>query len=334
MTIGEDPADVKRLGNAFCHAKVLLTASEIGLFADLSAHGPSTATELGQRLGLHPRGRRDFLYALVALGLLTKDGDRYANAPVAEANLIPGTPTYMGGFLNRANRMLYPAWGHLTDALRTGEPQVPAADGDFGRMLSDPAQRDHYLRMMDSVNSLVAPLLAAAYDFGPHTVLVDVGGARGNLAAKLTRAHPHLRPHVFDLPQMAEPAATHAGTTGVAVTFHGGDFFLDPLPPGDVLVIGHVLHNWSAEERALLVKKAYDAVSPGGTLLVYDAMLDDEPTDLARILVSLNMLLVTRGGAEYPASDCERWMRDAGFADITRTPLRSTDTLVAGRKPR
>jgi hypothetical protein len=235
----------------------------------------------------------------------------------------------MGGFLNRANRMLYPAWGHLTEALRTGDPQVPDAHRD---MVSDPTQRDNYLRMMDSVNSLVAPLLAAAYDFGPHTVLVDVGGARGNLAAKLTQAHPHLRPHVFDLPQMAEPTADHAGTTGVPVTFHGGDFFLDPLPSGDVLVLGHVLHNWSTEECVLLVKKAYDAVASGGTLLVYDAMLDDEPTDLARILVSINMLLVTRGGAEYPASECERWMRDAGFTAITRTPLGSTDTLVAGRK--
>lgn len=330
MTIGLDPADVKRLGNAFCHAKLLLTASEIGLFADLAAHGPSGERELGERLGLHPRGRRDFLYALVALGLLTKDGDRYANTPVAAANLVPGTPTYMGGFLNRANRMLYPAWGNLTEALRTGAPQVPAA---HRQMLDDPAQRDNYLRMMDSVNSLVAPLLAAAYDFGPHTVLLDVGGARGNLAAKLTQAHPHLRPHIFDLPEMAEPTAAHAAATGVPVTFHGGDFFLDPLPEGDVLVLGHVLHNWAAEERALLVKKAYDAVTPGGALLVYDAMLDDEPTDLARILVSINMLLVTEGGAEYPASDCERWLRDAGFTSVTRTPLGSTDTLVAGHKP-
>src|SRR4051795_11382304 len=101
MTIGLDPAEVKRLGNAFCHAKLLLTASEIGLFADLHEHGPSTAQELGIRLDLHPRGRRDFLYALVALDLLTKDGDRYANTPVAAAFLTPGSATYLGGFLNR-----------------------------------------------------------------------------------------------------------------------------------------------------------------------------------------------------------------------------------------
>jgi hypothetical protein len=335
VAIGLEPADIKRLGNAFCHAKLLLSASELGVFSDLHQHGPSRATEIGERLGLHPRGRGDFLYALVALGLLSKDGDRYANADVADKHLVPGTGTYMGGFLTRASRMLYPAWGKLTDALLTGQAQVPAAAPDqFERMLADPKQQEQYLGMMDSVNSLVVPLLVEAYDFSAHQILVDVGGARGNLAAKLVQAHPHLSAHVFDLPAMAEPLARHTGGMHppVPVQFHGGNFFVDPLPAGDVLIIGHVLHNWSAEERSLLVKKAYASVQPGGALLVYDAMLDDEPTDLARILVSLNMLLVTSGGSEYPTSQCEQWLRDAGFADVTHRPLGTTDTLVIGHK--
>jgi SAM-dependent methyltransferase len=333
--VGAEPADLKRLGNAFCHAKLLLTAVELGLFADLDRNGAATVAQLGGRLGLHPRARRDFLNALVALGLLVKDGDHYRNSEVAGRHLLPGGPTYLGGFLDRANRMLYPAWGRFTDAVRTGQPQVPTASpDDFQRMLADPSQLAQFLRMMDSVNGLVAPVLAEAFDWSDRRLLVDVGGARGNLAAQLIRAHPHLSGCVFDLPVMATPFAEHVASLVPPgqLRFQGGDFFVDPLPEGDVLILGHVLHNWSAEERQVLVKKAYAAVRPGGALLVYDAMLDDEPTDLARILVSLNMLLVTAGGAEYPASECRGWLADAGFVDIDERPLTASDTLVVGRK--
>jgi O-methyltransferase domain/Dimerisation domain len=335
-TVGLEPADIKRLGNAFCHAQLLLTAGEVGLFADLARHGSSTAAQIGSRLGLGGRGLVDFLHALVLLGLLVHGDGRYNLTEVARRHLVPGGATYMGGFLDRAKRVLYPAWGNLTQALRTGEPQVPSAqDGEFERMLSQPQQQAQYLRMMDSVNTLLAPALAEAVEWSRLRELVDVGGARGNLAAHLVRSHPHLSATVFDLPVMAGPFAEHMAALRPPspVRFVGGNFFIDPLPGGDVLIVGHVLHNWSPEERRLLVKKAFAAVHPGGALLVYDAMLDDEPTDLARLVVSLNMLLVTKGGSEYPASECRTWLTDAGFVDVRQQPLGITDTLVVGQKP-
>lgn len=332
---GSGPAEIKQLGNAFCHAKLLLTAGEIGLFGELDRNGPGTAAELGERLRLHPRARRDFLDALAALGLLDRAGDRYDSSQLARQHLVPGRQGYLGGFLNRANRMLYPAWGNLTDALRTGAPQTPGAGDEFQRMLADPGQLDQFLRMMDSVSGLLAPALAEAFDWSSRRELVDVGGARGDLAARLVRSHPHLTARVFDLPEMAAAFAEHVPALVGAdkVTFQGGDFFVDPLPEGDVLVLGHVLHNWSPEERQLLVKKAHQALRPGGYLLVYDAMLPDEPTDLARILVSLNMLLVTPGGSEYRVTECRQYLAAAGFTALTDQDLNGTDTLVTGRKP-
>jgi hypothetical protein len=335
-----DAAGIKRLGNAFCHAKLLHTANEIELFARLDGYGEATASQIAQGAGLHERGARQFLDALVALGLLhrssTGDAARYALTEPARQHLVPARPGYLGGFLNRASHVLYPAWGNLTEALRTGQPQVPSAgDGEFERMLSHPKQQATYLRMMDSISTPLAPLLAEAVDWPAFRHLVDVGGARGNLAARLVHAHPHLSATVFDLPVMADAHAQHMATMSPPppVGFAGGDFFVDPLPRGDILVLGHVLHNWSPEERQLLVKRAFEAVEPGGTLLVYDAMLDDEATDLARLVVSLTMLLVTRGGSEYPASACEQWLRSAGFTDVVRRPLGNTDTVVVGRKP-
>jgi hypothetical protein len=279
---------------------------------------------------------RDFLDALGALGLLSTDEGRYDVTDAARRHLVPGQPTYLGGFLNRANRVLYPAWDKLAEALRTGDPQVESArEGEFERMLSQPEQRAQFLRMMDSVTTPLAGQLAGSVDWSRFRALVDVGGAQGNLAARLVQAHPHLTATVFDLPAMAASLAEHMAVLRppAPVRFVGGDFFVDPLPRGDVMIFGHVLHNWSPEDRQLLVKKAFAALRPGGALLVYDAMLDDERTDLARLVVSLNMLLVTKGGSEYPEAHCRAWLADAGFVDIRRQPLGGTDTLVLGHKP-
>src|SRR5215475_12681416 len=76
------PDRILELGLAFWGAKVLLSATELGLFTEL-AQGPADADHLRNRLGLHARGARDFLDALVALGLLERQDDRYSNSPEA-----------------------------------------------------------------------------------------------------------------------------------------------------------------------------------------------------------------------------------------------------------
>ncbi|GAA2560895.1 methyltransferase [Winogradskya consettensis] len=331
------PTDVKRLANAFCHAQLLLTADELGLFADLGSHGPSTQEQITERLGLDGRGTGDFLDGLVLLGLIELTGDVYTLTDVATETLVPGTPRYIGGFLRRASRMLYPAWGQLGAALRTGQPQTAGAGPDaFLRMLADPAQRSAYLTMMDSASGLVAPHLIRAFPWSAYASVLDVGGCRGNLVGRLLGAYPELRGAVFDLPPMAEPFQEHTTALGVAerATFHAGDFFHDDLPTANVVMLGHVLHNWSPEERAALVARAWAAVAPGGALLIYDAMLPETPADLPRTLVSLNMLLVTEGGSEYPASHCQAWLTAAGCTTTEVHGLGSTDTLVIGHKPR
>jgi 2-polyprenyl-3-methyl-5-hydroxy-6-metoxy-1,4-benzoquinol methylase len=325
-----DPAAMKLLGNAFCAAKLLLTATEVGVFSELERR-PATGGELTEALGLHPRGVPDFLRALVAMGLLEEDGGRYRNSASASRLLVRGADGYVGGYLARADHMLYPAWGRFTEALRTGAPQ--AADG-FAAMLTDQAKLQQFLNMMDTVNSRIVGDLLAALPWEDHASVADIGGARGNIAGRLAQAHPGLQGIVFDLAPIEPAANAHLASLGVAdrVRFRAGDFFSDPMPSADVLIMGHVLHNWSPSERAMLVKKAYDAISPGGALLVYDAMMEPEPADLSKILVSLNMLLVTEGGSEYTAADCQAWMSEAGFHTVSAAPAASGDTIVVARK--
>ncbi|WP_240135261.1 acetylserotonin O-methyltransferase [Streptomyces sp. MUM 178J] len=327
----KDPSGTAALGLGFASAKLLLSALELGVFTvlDQTPDREAGVEELRAALGLHPRAAADFFDALVALGLLERTSGRYRNGEAARRRLVRGED-YAGGFLEGANLVLYPAWGKLTQALRTGAPQ---AEGDFEAMLSDPAAQRVFLAMQDSLSAPLVPQLLDAVDLTGYTTLVDVGGARGNLAGLLLRACPQLTGRVFDRPQNAGPCAEHAETLGVAgrLDFTGGDFFADDLPEADVMVIGHVLADFSQEERKQLIGKAYKALRPGGTLLVYDPMPGDKP-DLASLVASLHMLVMTPAGAGYHPGDCAQWMRVAGFTDTAQHALPLGNTLVTARK--
>ncbi|MEV4441749.1 methyltransferase [Streptomyces sp. NPDC049577] len=333
-------AGILRLGTAFCDAKALLTAVRLGVFTTLD-DSPATAGELRERLGLHGRGLPDFLDLLTARGLLRRGADgRYRNAEGADRALVEGRPESVTGFLIGADLNLYDVYGRLGDALRTGRPQ---ADGDFTGMLDDPEATGRFASMMDSLTKGLGPQLLAALDAagcgGPGTVL-DVGGCRGHLLGQLLTARPELTGQVFDLPQMAPFFAGHMAGLGLSgrSSFHAGDFFRDPLPPADVVILGHVLSDWSPEQRELLLAKAYAALRPGGAALVYDRMPAghddgaDGPENIENLVAGLNMLLVTDGGGGYTAAELMERARAAGFASAARRPLGDHDTLVVCRK--
>src|ERR671926_1040563 len=122
------PERILGLGLGFWGSKTLLSAVEIGLFTEL-AKGPLDFETLAERFMLHPRSARDFLDALVALGMLERDGDQYANTPETDLFLDRTKPSYVGGILEMANARLYPFWGSLTEALRTGKPQNESKHG-------------------------------------------------------------------------------------------------------------------------------------------------------------------------------------------------------------
>lgn len=342
MTISTDrpavtPQRVLDLGTAYQSSKVLLSAVELGVFSEL-ASGPLTLTELISKLGLHQRAARDFLDTLVALQLLDRDGVTYRNTVEAELFLNRSSRMYLGGILEMSNERLYPFWGRLTEALITGRPQNESRDGgDFFAALYDDQDRlRDFIAAMDASASFMGAALTRIVPWQGYESFVDVGGARGGVAAQIAKAHPHLRAGCFDLPPVEPVFVEHMQRleTTSRVTFHPGDFFVDPLPSTDVIVLGHVLHDWDAAQKALLIDKAYRALKPGGAVLIYDAMIDeDRRHNLFGLLMSLNMLIETAGGYEYTATECQSLMRAVGFVNCTSQPLIGPDTLVIGHKP-
>ena len=139
----------------------------------------------------------------------------------------------------------------------------------------------------------------------------------------------------FNLPLIRPHFEAHIAMHGLSgrVTFQEGNFFNDPLPSADGLVMGHVLHDWGLEKKRLLLSKAYDALPSGGALIVYETIIDDERRQNAfGLLMSLNMLIGTREGFDYTAADCAGWMRDAGFTSTRVEPLTGPESMVVAIK--
>ena len=124
------PDRILQTGLAFWSSKVLLSALELDLFTEL-ARTPGNLNTLIEKLKLHPRGRRrDFFDALVSMGFLERDNGQYQNTDETACYLNRDSPSYIGGVLEHANLQLYPVWGRLTEALKTGKPQNAICDTD------------------------------------------------------------------------------------------------------------------------------------------------------------------------------------------------------------
>jgi hypothetical protein len=331
------PEHIMQIGLGFWASKTLLSAVEMGLFTELAQH-PEPLDAVQSRLGLHPRSARDFLDALVALGLLERNDGIYSNTRDTDIFLDKGKPSYIGGVLEMANQRLYGHWSHLTEGLRTGQPQNEVRGGGqslFETLYADPARLKGFLKAMTGISHGSALAIARKFPFKSYKTVCDVGTAQGDTAAQIALAHPHLKVFGFDLPEVGPIFEEYAGQLGLngRITFEPGSFFDQPLPKVDVIVMGHILHDWDLDTKRMLIAKAYDALPTGGAYIVYEAIIDDDRRKNAiGLMMSLNMLIESYGGFDYTGADCQGWMREAGFKEARVEHLVGPDSMVVGIK--
>ena len=336
MVTKPGPERILQLGFGFWATKTLLTAIEIGLYTEL-AKGPLDAEGVRERFKFHPRSVRDFLDALVALGMLARKGTKYQNTPETALFLDRAKPSYVGGILEMCSRRLYKFWDSLPEGLRTGQPQNEAKSGGnlFEVIYKDPALLRGFLSAMTGLSTGAAMAIAKKFPWKKYKSFVDIGAAQGALPVRVALAHRHLTGTGYDLPVVGPIFGDYVRSFKLdgRVKFVAGDFFKDPLPGADVIVMGHILHDWNLEEKRMLIAKAHAALPKGGAFVVFDAVIDDERRKNAfGLLMSLNMLIETTGGFDYAGADCMGWMRDAGFHQTRVVPLVGPDSMVIGIK--
>ena len=328
---------IMQVGLGFWASKTLLSAIEMELFTELAKHPEDLATLRG-RLGLHPRSAHDFLDALVALGFLRRIDGKYHNTPSTDHFLDKNKSSYVGGILEMANHRLYRFWGDLTEGLRTGRPQNEAKYGGenlFETLYADPARLKQFLAAMTGISHGANLQIARKFTWENYKTYADVGTAQGDLAVQIALAQPHLEGIGYDLPEVGPVFEEYVGKNGLSgrLRFEAKSFFDDPLPKVDVITMGHILHDWDLEVKKMLLRKSYEALPPGGAVVVYESIIDNERSENAfGLMMSLNMLIETPGGFDYTGADCEGWMKEAGFRETRVEHLVGPDSMVVGIK--
>lgn len=315
---------------AFRRSKTMFAAVSLGVF-DALGRGARSASELAGEMGADPGSVERLLNACVGLQLLRRDGDRYANTEAASTYLTQGSPDRLTGYIRYSNDALWKLWGNLEDAIREGTHRWTQVYGWEGPIFShffrtEEAKRE-FLMGMHGFGQISSPHVIEAFDLGRFRQFVDVGGATGHLAIAACRRYPHLRAVVFDLPEAVPLAREMAAASPVSdrVDVVAGDFFVDPLPAGDIYALGRILHDWTEEKILKLLTRIHASLPADGAVLIAEKLLlDDASGPTWAQMQDLNMLTCTEG-RERTLAQYEALLRRAGFRDVggrrTSSPL-------------
>jgi hypothetical protein len=303
----------------------VVTALELGLFQFLSQHPRSSFEELGSFTGLRADKLRVLLHALCATELVDKEEGRYFNSEVAERLLAPDGPDGWRHILVGWQKIYYPAFVHLTSALREGtNTALSAYPGSeptlYQRLAHDPELQATFHAAMGAFTLQSMSGLVENPELASIRRILDVGGNDGTTATRLAARYPEMRVTIFDLPSVAQAGERAVPVElGDRIRFHPGDLFKDAFPRDvDAVLFSHLLEIFSEEQILFLLAKALEVLPSGGKVLIYGFNVsDDERRGLfsARLSLYLNVLASGQGMA-YPARDWENWLRQAGCGQV------------------
>lgn len=322
---------VMEISSAYWHSSVLHVANSLDVFTRL-ADAPATVEELAQKCGADARGMEMILIGCIGLGLLSKEGGRYSNTPLADTFLVKGRPRYQGGIVSMFESWVS-AWSKLKDAVVSGKPVV-VKQHDHG----EEATRTYIMGMLYR-GIPQAELLASEVPLAGRKKLLDVGGGPGIFSIIFCQKNPGLSADVMDLPQtlrVTREIITNYGATAQVATCEGS-YLEDEFGAGyDAVLLSSMISQEGPEVIKSILRKSFNAMNPGGLIMVQEQFLNTEKTGpLLPVLIGLNQLVHTPGGRAYSAKEVADWAQEIGFRDLSFRPLPepSPFTLITGIKP-
>ncbi len=321
--------DVLETSRSYQECCVLAAAADLDVFTEL-ARSPRTAGELARDLRCDPRAMRVLLDAAAAIGLLSKQGDRYSPAGGTETLLVDGAPGSVLALVRHQENCMR-RWVQLPRVVQTGRPaeRTPSIRGEADDTAS-------FIGGMHVLAEPIAPELVAAIP-RPWRHVLDVGGGPGTWTAAFLRADPAARATLFDLPAVIPLARERLSAAGLLdrVSLAAGDFMRDPLPGGaDLAWVSAIVHQNSREQNRYLFSSVAEALVPGGRIAIRDMVMEPSRTEpVAGALFAVNMLTGTQGGGTFTLAELREDLEASGFAgaDLLRRD-QGMHSIVIARK--
>lgn len=307
-------------------SQAIYVAAELRV-AQTLVDGPLAPERIAEKTGADPDALHRLLRLLATYDIFTehKDG-RFALTPMARA-LCEDAPMSMHGIARLMGHPLHwEDWGHLVDAVRTGEPSLPKLRGmgAFEYLEADAEYGAVFTSGMGAMSSTETEPLLAAYDFARYGTVVDFCGGRGDLLAGVLKKTPSARGILSDPRVGSNGAAAFLQAQGVAerCTIADGGLF-DAVPGGgDAYILKHIVHDWPEPQALEILGNVREAMNPGGRLLVMEMVIPDKLNGPhSGKLVDLWLMLLV-GGKERTRAQYGDLLAKAGFRleRVVQTP--------------
>ncbi len=315
-TAQDAPSPDRVLQIAWGYAPPLIVEAALNFrLFDLLEQTPQTAAQLTTQTGASFRGLSLILDALVGLELLARQGARYALTPESAAFLVSTRPTYYGAYFTHTIRQVIPRWLHLAEAVRSGRPVVAVNQQNQG-----PLFFAEFVESLFPLNYKAARMLGEHLGVPDATAplgVLDVAAGSGVWGIALAHLSPHVRIWAVDWPEVLKVTCQVARRQGVAdrLEVSAGDLLeVDFGKDHQVAIFGHILHSEGAERSRKLLRKAFAALRPGGTVAIAEFMPNADRTGPANaLLFAVNMLVHTESGSTFTFQEISEWLAQAGF---------------------
>ena len=324
--------EISGIAYGFIASKVLFAALHIGLFTRL-ASGPKSIQELSQETQIHANRLLTLLTACISLGLVSKEKNAYSNAPGSASYLVRGAPQYFGDYYRfQIDRQVYPLLEQL-DASLAGKKTSSL----YELVENDKEEAEHFSRAQHSGSLGPAHVLAKSISFQGCRSLLDVAGGSGAFSIKICQRHPDVRSTILDFPSVIESARTFVAEAGLEsrIDYVEGNALEIAWPRGcDVVLMSYLLSAVPARALDKLIDLAFDALEPGGKIIIHDFMVADDRTGPTLAALWFVALSLNPEATSLTPSKLRSILAARGFTGIRKQDLIPGITgLTVARKP-
>ena len=324
-------AQLIQMGTASWISRVVYAAARLGL-ADQLATGPKSAAELAGATQMHAPSLHRLMRTLAGLGILTeRDAQRFALTPLGEALKTGAAGSARATLIAFGGQWFSRGWDEIVYCLETGKTGFEKAFGMpvFEYLAQHPEEASYFSEAMVGFHGAEPPAVAAAYDFSGFKIVVDVGGATGNMLAAILASHAGPRGVLFDRAHVVRDAPALLKARGVEerVKIEAGDFFQTVPAGGDAYLLSHIIHDWNEDQCLTILGHCRKVIRPDGRLLIVEMVLPGGDTPHPGKILDMVMLVVP-GGQERTAAEYESLLGKAGFRLSRVVPTASAVSVV------
>jgi precorrin-6B methylase 2 len=303
---------------------------------DILDAGPKTVEEIARESGASVRGLSAILNMLVSIELIAKSSDgRYRLTPESQTFLVSTKPSFQGAIFKHLTTQLMPSWMHLSEVVKSGKPATSVNEQGAGSTFFEQFVEDILPLSYPAARTLGASLNLAAAS-SPVRVL-DLATGSGVWGIALAQLSQQVTVTAVDWPAVLPVTKRVAAKFGVAERFTlvAGDLQEAAFGTGyNIATLGHILHSEGAERSKQLIKKTFDALAPGGIIVIAEFVAnDDRSGPTPAMIFAVNMLVNTDVGDTFTLREMIAWLTDAGFKNVRTLESPGPAPLILATKP-